>query len=499
MKIKQLLLVFVISAGLCSAAARAQKIGETGIKTVPVSAAELGAGQPLTELLDVFSRNSRELATRFVRQRLEEAMIEQSSEEALIDHILKISGQSGGFEVLETSRPEKNQIRLLARTRRDGREVWIKAFLSKSTTEKLLAFELELVPSDVEKRIKQWKNLRLIGKNAERLAENDQLSGVLLVAKGDKILLHRNYGQMSLAGRRPNRKNTLFPTASMSKMFTAIAIAQLIERGRLSLDDTLARVLPGYPDRAAAERIKIRHLLAHQSGLGNFFNDEYKRDPARFVRPADYFPLFANKPLFFEPGTKFSYSNAGMVVLGAVVEELGKQRFEDYLRANIFAPAGMKSTFYDPSEAPRNRIANLHTRFETDDPLKMEPRRENADHRIASPAGSTYTTAADMLRFIRALQKGKLVKRETLAAFTGQNAPTPPGGKYVFGFESKLYNGKTGYGHSGGAPGVNTNTITFGDGDYTVVILTNYDPGFAQVFARDIAALLANVPNRAKQ
>jgi CubicO group peptidase (beta-lactamase class C family) len=304
---------------------------------------------------------------------------------------------------------------------------------------------------------------------------------------------------MSQAEQKPNRKDTLFPTASMSKMFTAVAIAQLIERGELSLDDSLAAVLPDYPDRAAAERIKIRHLLAHQSGLGNFFNNEYKRAPDRFVRPADYFPLFADKPLFFEPGTKFSYSNAGMVVLGAVVEQIGKRRFEDYLRENIFAPAGMKNTFYNPSEAPRNRIANLHTRFETNDPLEMEPRKEKNDHRIASPAGNSYTTAKDMLIFLRALQKGKLVKPETLAVFTGQNAPTPSEGKYAFGFESKLYHGKTGYGHSGGAPGVNTNAITFGDNDYTVVILTNYDPGFAQVFARDVAALLARVPNQAKK
>jgi hypothetical protein len=122
----------------------------------------------------------------------------------------------------------------------------------------------------------------------------------------------------------------------------------------------------------------------------------------------------------------------------------------------------------------------------------MEPRKENSNHRIASPAGNSYTTAKDMLLFIRGLQKGKLVKRETLTTFTGQNEP-PAIDKYAFGFESKLYNGKKGYGHSGGAPGVNTNAITLGNGDYTVVILSNYDPGFAQVFARDITLLMANV------
>jgi CubicO group peptidase (beta-lactamase class C family) len=338
------------------------------------------------------------------------------------------------------------------------------------------------------------KAISEISKNAEQLAKMDKLSGVLLVAKGDKILLHQSYGLMSRTTGKPNKKITLFPTASMSKMFTATAIAQLIERGKLSLEDTLEQVLPSYPDKAAAKKIKIRHLLSHQSGLGNFFNDEYRRDPKRYIRPADYFPLFANKPLFFEPGTKFSYSNAGMVVLGAVVEQISKQRFEDYLHENIFMPAGMKNTFYNPLEALKNRIASLHSRFGSNDPFEIEPRKENSAHRIASPAGDSFTTAEDMLLFIRALQKGRTVKQETLTQFTTLNALSSPGENYAFGFDSKLYNGKRGYGHSGGAPGVNTNTITFGDGDYTVVILTNYDPGFAQVFARNIAVLLANVP-----
>lgn len=506
MKITQLLSVFIITLCFC-AAANAQIETDAKIKPISSVAAETLLSKPVGELLDLFNQNSPEQTARFVHERLEDAMIEQSSEEALVNHVLKISAQSGGFELLETNRPAENQIRFLARARRTGKQVWIRIFLSKSNREKLRAFEIEPAHSPTEKRTREWKNFRSterraiaeIRRNAAQLAAKDKLSGVLLIAKGDKILLHQSYGSSSQATQKQNRKETLFPTASMSKMFTAVAVAQLIERGQLSLDDTLEQVLPDYPDKIAAKRIKIRHLLAHQSGLGNFFNNEYKRNPERFVRPADYFPLFANKPLFFEPGTKFSYSNAGMVVLGAVVEQISKQRFEDYLRENIFAPAGMKNTVYNPAEAAKNRIASLHSRFENNDPLEMEPRKENSAHRVASPAGNSYTTAADMLLFIRGLQTEKLVKRETLATFNGQNAVAPRGDDYAFGFETEIYNGKFGYGHSGGAPGVNTNTITFGDGDYTVVILSNYDPGFAQVFARNAALLLANVPAAAKK
>lgn len=500
MKIKQLLQIFVFTFCLVSVSV-GQNINHAKIERISKPITELITNKSVSELLNIFNQGSREDAARFVRHRLEEAMIEQSSEEAVINHILKISEQSGGFEIVETSSPKENQLQLLIRSRRGGKMAWLKVIFGKKDKEKLRGFELNLVPSKTEMRIKEWKNLKLsepeaisqIRENAEQLAKLDKLSGVLLVANGDKILLHQSYGLMSQSTRKSNRKNTLFPAASMSKMFTAIAIAQLIEQGKISLEDTIEKVLPNYPNKEAAKRIKIWHLLSHQSGLGNFFNDEYKQNPKQYVRPVDYFPLFADKALFFEPGTKWSYSNAGMVVLGAVVEKISKKRFEDYLRENIFIPAGMKNTFYNPLEAPENRIASLHSRFGNNDPLAIEPRKEQSNHAIASPAGSVFTTAENMLLFVRALQKGKLIKKETLTEFTTRNSPTPPSGKYAFGFESKHYNGKIGYGHSGGAPGVNTNTITFGDGDYTVVILTNYDPGFAQVLARDIAALLANV------
>lgn len=506
MKIKHQLIIFVITIYLAGGAA-GQNITNARIEPISKSSTESIANKPVNELLEIFGRGSREDAARFVRERIEEAMIEQSSEESITDRILKISQQSGGFQLVETSYPKENQIQLLIRSRRGGKMARLRVILSKKNKEKLRGFEFELMPSETETRIKDWKRLKLseaealsqIGKSAEELAKIDKLSGVLLVAKGDKILLHQSYGRMSQASKAPNRKNTLFPAASMSKMFTAIAVAQLIDQGKISLEDTLEKVIPSYPNKEAAKRIKIWHLLSHQSGLGNFFGEEYNRNPGRYVRPADYFPLFADKPLFFEPGTKWSYSNAGMVVLGAVVEQISDQRFEDYLRENIFLPAGMKNTFYNPAEAPKNRIASLHTRFESNDPFEIEPRKEYSKHGIASPAGSTFTSAEDMMLFVRALQKGKLVKPETLTEFTTRNTPTPPGGKYTFGFESKLYNGKIGYGHSGGAPGVNTNTITFGDEDYTVVILTNYDPGFAQVLARDIAALLANARTSGKE
>jgi CubicO group peptidase (beta-lactamase class C family) len=500
MKIKQKLLAFFAAISLSATIIYGQNTGVSKIEQISVSTTESSIVKLTDELLDVFKRGNRDEIVRYVKERLDPAMTEMSSEESVINHIFKIAQQSGGFEILETNFPKENEMQILVRAIRGGEKARIRAFLNKRKNQ-LKGFDFELLPTEAEMRVKQWSKLKMseadaistIDKSAAELEKIDKLSGVLLIAKKDKILFHQSYGHSIWSSRKPNQKNTLFPTASMSKMFTAIAIAQLIERGKLSLDDTLEKVLPGYPDKETAAKIKIRHLLSHQSGLGNVFNEEYKKNPGSYVRPSDYFPLFAGKRLFFEPGTKWSYSNTGMIVLGAVVEQISGKKFEDYLSDNIFKPAGMKNTFYDSAAAPKNRLASLHSRFSSNDPLKIEPRQENSNLGIASPAGNFFTTAEDMLKFIRALQNGKLVKQEILIQFTTAGSKTSPNPRYAFGFETFSYNGKPGYGHSGGAPGVNTNALTFADGTYTVVILTNYDPGFAQNFARDIFAFMANV------
>jgi ABC-type proline/glycine betaine transport system ATPase subunit len=182
MKIKHLLLVFMVTICLFIAG-NAQNVIHAKIEQISNPAKKNITNKPLNELLDVFIGNSREQASRFVQERLEETMIEQSSENALVNHILKISEQSGGFDIVDERRPEEYQIQLLTRTRRDGRQVWIKAFLSKANKEKLRAFEIEPVPSKIQTRVKQWKNLYLneaqaiseVSRNADELAKIDMV------------------------------------------------------------------------------------------------------------------------------------------------------------------------------------------------------------------------------------------------------------------------------------------------------------------------------------
>src|SRR5262249_4825572 len=142
-----------------------------------------------------------------------------------------------------------------------------------------------------------------------------------------------------------NRIDTKFNLGSMNKMFTAVAIAQLVERGKLSFDDPLSKFLPDFPDKESAEKIKIKQILTHTAGLGGYFSQKFiesSRD--RFRTVDDMMKLAKEEKLQFEPGSKWQYSNTGFLVLGAVVEKVSGQSYYDYVRENIYRPAGMTNS-----------------------------------------------------------------------------------------------------------------------------------------------------------
>jgi CubicO group peptidase (beta-lactamase class C family) len=253
-------------------------------------------------------------------------------------------------------------------------------------------------------------------------------------------------------------------------------------------------VLPEYPNKEVAAKITVHHLLTHTSGLGDFFKPEFFQNREKYRKPKDYFPIFANDPLRFEPGKSWSYSNAGFIVLGAVVENASGQDYFEYVRDHIFAQAGMKDT---ASYAVNDIVPNLgtgYTRLDNGDPLGVEPRHNNVTSLPiqGSPAGGGYSTAPDLLRFAQALRANKLVSAELTDKLTSGKVDTPMGGaKYSYGFIDEMIEGKSVRGHSGGAPGINSYLNIFWDGSYTVIVQGNYDPPAAQDLGGKITRFLA--------
>jgi CubicO group peptidase (beta-lactamase class C family) len=259
-------------------------------------------------------------------------------------------------------------------------------------------------------------------------------------------------------------------------MFTSIAIAQLVEQSKLSLDDPIAKHLTDYPNREAATKVTVRHLLTHTSGLADYFNDNFmKASRDRFRTIADYFPLFVKEPLQFEPGTRFRYSNAGFMVLGAIVQRASGMDYFDYVREHIYKPAGMINTDAYELDTDVPNLAVGYIRDEEDRPGGPAVKNNIFLHVIkGGPAGGGYSTVEDLHRFANALREGKLVRPETLRQWT---TPAEKNPDYAFGFQIFNAGKPRVIGHTGGFPGISSVLWIDLDEGYTLAALANMDGG----------------------
>jgi CubicO group peptidase (beta-lactamase class C family) len=459
-------------------------------------------GKLARSFIEAINSGDKSAQLSFIRSSFSEASLKRDSAEEYAENFQRLFAQSGGFDViaiLPSAGP--NEIRLQLRSKRGNHWARMATRLDQAQPDKLDGFGFRGTADPAAEKEDAWSEAKMseaeavkeIERHVERAASEDRFSGVVLVSKGDKVVFNKVYGLAEKGFCAPNKLDTKFNLGSMNKMFTSVAIAQLVEAGKLSYEDKLIKVLPDYPNKQAAEKITVHQLLTHTSGLGDYFSPEFFQNREKFKNPQDYLPVFGNRPLHFEPGTSWRYSNYGFVVLGAIVEKLSGQNYFDYVREHIFAPAGMKDT---GSYAMDEVVANLavgYTRFGGDDPLGIDPRCANFMGMPwrGSPAGGGYSTAPDLFKFSQALRRNKLVKAELTEKITSGKVDSAFGSKYGYGFDTEEINGKSVRGHSGGAPGINSDLQMFWDGSYTVIVMGNYDPPAAQELAGKISKFLA--------
>jgi D-alanyl-D-alanine carboxypeptidase len=336
----------------------------------------------------------------------------------------------------------------------------------------------------------QAEIVRLTGAALDHLVKSNDFSGCVTVTDGAKTIFDECRG---LAERRfnvPIDHATRFHIGSMNKMFTAVAIAQLVEAGKLSWDDTLAMRVPEYPDQAAASKISVWQLVRHMSGLGDFLVPELYENREKFVDPADYLELIARQPIVGEPDTEWSYSNAGYMLLGRIIENASGQSYTDYIQHHVFAPAGMTDSGYDRVD---DIVPKLAVGYFREGPFSTEWKADWLKVPYsASPAGGGYSTNADLLRFSAALRGGKLVKPATLEKMFESPVPFGPGG-YAAGFGDRVSNGRHIRGHAGGIEGTDANLAIVWETGATVALTSNQGPGQSWLFAERIADLLASL------
>jgi D-alanyl-D-alanine carboxypeptidase len=362
--------------------------------------------------------------------------------------------------------------------------VWIHHFPSRGPT------SLPKQPMDAEHQRGAIENYL---DEAARLGLH---SGAVLVAKGDTVMLHKAWGYAHAPSKKPNLLKMQYGTASVGKMFTAVAIAQLQQAGKLQYSDTISKYLPDYPDKEAARKVQIRHLLAHTAGLGDPFDSPKLANSKNYVRQSDWFETFANKPLAFEPGDHHEYSNGGYIVLAAIVEQTSGLLFRDYLQKHIFEPAGMNNTGLGSEKLP---CSVPHAVTIMDDPLGLngpQPKSEEKMPEDGVGMGGWTSTAEDLFKFARALRTAKLLTPEnTQEITTGKVAfiPPPMNIKYCYGFYEMPVGKNRMVGHSGGGgdSGVGAEVEILWETEHTIIVLSNQGVEEARRTTHDIARFLS--------
>jgi len=344
----------------------------------------------------------------------------------------------------------------------NGASVILRGMVEKTPPYKLLAIMLELVedPDDIDvpdPKADEREFAAAVRGFLEELAKADEFSGVVLVARNGRVLFHEAYGYADREKKVPNRKDTKFNLGSINKNFTRLAIHQLADRGKLSLEDPIKKFLPDYPNAQAAEKVTVRYLLGMTSGIGDFFGARYDATPKEKIRALrDYLPLFADRPLEFEPGTNNRYSNGGYVVLGLIIEKASGQDYYDYVRENIFKPCGMSDTDSYPRDADVPNLARGYARE------GRAGKGRVLNHATlpgrGSSAGGGYSTAGDLLKYVQALKDGKIA----------------------------LPDSASGLAIAGGAPGINSTLDWDPRSGDVVIVLTNFDPPTAGRASRQI-------------
>lgn len=455
------------------------------------------ASQRLAAFLVAFNTGDQDTIARFMSEGYAPSALQDQTpaERALWD--ASLFRDTGGLQLIHVETGE-NEILAHARTNLCGDWFRIRISVEPEPPHRITAITTRpggrplalgahspLSDEEISDRLNE-----LLGK----LTQADMFSGALMVTRGDALVFQHACGLGSQSYNIPNQLDTRFNIGSLAKCFTAVAIGQLAGQGLLSFDDPIARYLPDYP-RDVAERVTIHHLLTHTSGLGNFWNEKFETHRAKLRAIADFIPLFIDDPLAFEPGGKWSYSNAGYILLGAIIEAVSSQDYFEYVRQRIFSPAGMLDTDSYEIDRPQPHLAIGYTFNGLNDRPDFGPRRNNLFMHVVkgNSAGGAFSTVKDLHRFSQALLGNRMLSPElTSLMLRGKVAM---GGsddrQYAYGFMLNLVDGKRIIGHSGTFPGIGARLDMYLDHGYTVAILSNYDPYMTQALGSRLREWIA--------
>ncbi len=303
------------------------------------------------------------------------------------------------------------------------------------------------------------------------IADEDEFSGAVLVARNGEIVLERAYGLADVANQLPNTRETRFQLASAAKPLTATAVMMLVQQNKLALDTRISEYLPTSPE--TWQNVTVRQLLSHTSGIPDYFTfDEF--DGEKNLTPDAIIAAAKTQPLEFGPGSDFDYSNTNYVLLGKLIETASGQSYGEFLRQNIFDPLDMTATGRDNGNEP---TALGYLAY--DEPAETSPITN------ALGGGDLYSTVGDMYKFDRALDGDHLL---SAAAREGMYA----GGKYNYGlgWETQEWDGRRVVSHNGGIEGFRSQFTRLPDEDAVIIILSNLESFDTSQAAQDMLQMM---------
>lgn len=314
--------------------------------------------------------------------------------------------------------------------------------------------------------------------------KTNETGATVLVSRRGRILYKKAFGMANLELNSPMQVDNVFWVASIGKQFTAVAILQLAEQGKLNLHDEITKFLPDYPTQG--NKITIEHLLTHTSGIHNFSGME---DPEKKltgdVSPNEVIDFFKNLPMRFAPGTKWEYSNSGYFLLGQIIEKITGKPYADYLEDKFFKPLGMTSSIY----ANNKRIVKNRVGAYTQGDNGFEKSRD-LNPTIIYSAGAIESTVEDFFKWHQAVNSYKLVRKETLdKAFRRYKLSDGKETDYGYGWKFGHVYDSPSIWHGGGIEGFGAMEIYLPKEDVFVVVFTNCDCTYPKEIASRLTAL----------
>jgi D-alanyl-D-alanine carboxypeptidase len=397
-------------------------------------------------------------------------------EEHKVEGMLGFRQQTGGLDLKKIDESSTTQLTGLVQEHDSDQFARFKIEVEAAAPHHVTHLELRAIDRPAEFALPRLSQPDLVAALRARLEKDsaaDKFAGAVLLAKDGKPIFTGAYGMADREKKTPNTLTTKFRIGSMNKMFTAVSILQLVQAGKISLNDPVGKYLTDYPNKDIATKVTIYQLLTHTGGTGDFFGPQFDAHRLELKTLEDYIKLYGERAPEFEPGSRWEYSNYGFLMLGVVVERVSGKNYYDYVSENIYKPAGMNSTGSLPEDQDVPNRSVGYTQMGSD---SLRPNNDTLPYRGTS-AGGGYCTVEDFLRFANALTNHQLLNAQNTDLLTSGKVDTTRGTKYAFGFmDNGAGTPMRHFGHGGGAPGMNGDLQVFPQAGYVIVVLSNLGP-----------------------